>query len=126
MKAILFILILKILILTLDARVPLATDECQALINLKTDPETCCTLPQPAYNFVNEERCREECLEKKRKRCCIRKCRVERIGIFVNETFNKDALKKFLLNGEEIEKIWGDKVEAAVEKCSEKCEKFIF
>lgn len=113
------------LIIFVDARIPLATEECQAMIDLKTDPETCCTLPQPSYYPENEVNCQDECSSvKRRRRCCIRKCRVEKLGIYVNETFNKKALIDFLLSESGMKKIWSDEVEKAVASCAEKCNVF--
>lgn len=103
------------------------------MMNLQIDPEVCCKLPRPYYNPENESKCLAECSNtKKRIKCCIRKCRAEKLGIYVNGNFNKEALKKFLLNENDdeesegkLKESWKMAIDNAVEFCAEKCESFL-
>lgn len=127
MKLLVIIFITLNLTTMLNARIPLATQECQNLMDFKIDPEICCTLPRPSHDPQNEAICRDECSKKKkRKQCCIRRCRVEKLGIYINDTFHKSSLKKFLYGKNETKTIWEENVNQAVEICSEKCEKNSF
>lgn len=95
------------------------------MMNLQVDPETCCKLPRPYYHPEFESQCLNECSQhKKRVRCCIRRCRAEKLGIYVNGTFSKDALKEFLTGSNETKRSedWKEAVDKAVDFCEEKCE----
>lgn len=94
------------------------------MMNSNVDAETCCKLPRPYYHPEFESQCVDQCSKlKKRVRCCIRKCRAEKLGIYANETFNKEALKDFLLSDNDEKRVrekWEETVNKAVDFCAER------
>lgn len=95
------------------------------MINLQIDPEICCKLPTPFFHPEYESQCLDECSQvKKRPRCCIRRCKAAKMGIYVNGTFSKEALKDYFIwsEGEKLKESWRGVVDKSVDFCAEKCE----